>query len=47
MEQFNDIEPEIIFKFLQDLYMNDSISGSQTSHEGINFYLFVKTLKLR
>ena len=37
MEQFNDIEPEIIFKFLQDLYMNDSISGSQTSHEGFNF----------
>ena len=44
MKQYKDIDPEVIDKFLEDLYMDDSISEADDVEKGYRFYLFSKIL---
>ena len=44
MKQYKDIDPEVLDQFLEDLYMNDSISGADDVEKGYRFYLFSKIL---
>ena len=39
MEKYLNIENDIVRRFLDDLYMDDCISGSETEEDGFNFYL--------
>ena len=44
MKKFIDINKNFVTKFLQDLYMDDSVTGVQNLDEAFDFYIFVKTL---
>ena len=44
MRQYNDVDPEVINQFLEDLYMDDSISGADDVDKGYQFYLLSKIL---
>ena len=41
--KYFDLDENLIMKFLNDLYMNDSISGSDSSEKCFEFYLRMKT----
>ena len=42
MEKFCDVNPELIMRFLNDLYRDDRVSGVQELQEGYDFYLYIK-----
>ena len=46
MKQYLDINETFVIKFSRDLYMDDSITGTQDISEAFDFYIFIKTLML-
>ena len=40
MGKYLDIDENVVLQYLQDLYMDDDISGAQTTDDGFNFYLY-------
>ena len=46
MNRYIDVNKPLVDKFLQDLYMDDSISGKQNIDDAFEFYLFAKTSML-
>ena len=44
MRKYEDINPKFIDQFLNDLYMDDNITGFDDLIIGFDYYLYVKTL---
>ena len=46
MEKYRQTYEEIVIKFLQDLYMDDSVTGAQTKSDTYKLYEISKNLML-
>ena len=43
MMQYINVNMEFVLQFLRDLYMDDSVTGTQLTDTGFDLYLFIKT----